>query len=290
MADRSATILQEVELLGGTSSARSDCHFFWIRNGERIGSKKSACVPGWIGTAVATEFAVIFYNCHKARGCFAAAGFTLVESVVAVAVIGVGVASTLGALTKFNSIASMSRNATGASAVVLNQVDLFQSMSPFNPQRTPPQIPVDPAGTYDMTVGTHTIAYKDPSTGVVSAQPDPWPVYREPARWTYADAAARTGASGFVASDIGQLAYESATQTYWRLTATAPTWTSDTTGGIIVKGTMTCTVTQISATPLVYGAVFTIGYQYLGRGPIWNTTTSRWEYQLSMAAIRTSDI
>jgi prepilin-type N-terminal cleavage/methylation domain-containing protein len=239
---------------------------------------------------------VIFYNCHKQRGRFAAAGFTLVESVVAVAVIGVGVASTLGALTKFNSIAAMSRNATGASAVVLNQVDLFQSMSPFNPQRTPPQIPVDPDGTYDMTAGalgvpvTHTIAYKDPSTGVVSTQPDPWPVYREPARWTYPDAAARTGASGFVASDIGQLAYESATQTYWRLTEAAPTWTSDTTGGIIVKGTMTCTVTKLSTTPLIYGAVFTIGYQYLGRGPILNTTTGRWEYQLSMAAIRTSDI
>ena len=33
-------------------------------------------------------------------------------------------------------------------------------------------------------------------------------------------------------------------QTYWRLRTTAPTWTQDTTGGIIVKGTMTCTVTE----------------------------------------------
>jgi prepilin-type N-terminal cleavage/methylation domain-containing protein len=237
---------------------------------------------------------VIFYKCHKARGRFAAAGFTLVESVVAVAVIGVGVASTLGALTKFNSIAAMSRNATGASAVVMNQVDLFQSMSPFNPQRNPPQIPVDPDGTYDMSAGavgvpvTHTIAYKDPSTGLVSTQPDPWPVYREPSRWTYLDAAARTGATGFVGSDVGQLAYESTTQTYWRLTSTTPSWASDTTGGIIVKGTMTCTVTKLSTTPPIFGAVFKIGYQYLGRGPIWNGT--RWEYQLSMPAIRTSDI
>jgi Tfp pilus assembly protein PilV len=223
-------------------------------------------------------------------GRFASSGFTLVEAVVAVSLIGVGVASTLGALTKFNSIAATSRNATGASAVVMNQVDLFQSMSPFNPQRTPPQIPQNADGTYDMSIGTHTIAYKDPSTGVVSAQPDPWPVYREPARWTYANAAARTGATGFVASDIGQLAYESLSQTYWRLTATTPTWTADTTGGIIVKGTMTCTVTRLSTTPLIFGAVFTIGYQYLGRGPIWNATTNRWEYQLSMSAIRTSDI
>ena len=80
--------------------------------------------------------------------------------------------------------------------------------------------------------------------------------------------------AGFVASDIGQLAYQSATQTYWRLTTTAPTWTSDTTGGIIVKGTMTCTVTKFPPRPsYVYGAVFTIGYQYLGRGPIWNAAT-----------------
>ena len=216
---------------------------------------------------------------------------------VAVAVIGVGVASTLGALTKFNQMAATSRNATGASAVLINQVDLFQSMSPFNPQRTPAQIPKDTdktPPTYDMTAGagTHTLAYKDPTTGVVSTQTDPWPVYREPARWTYADAAARTSASGFIASDIGQLAYQSDTQTYWRLTTTAPAWAADTTGGIIVKGTMTSTVTNIStaAMPNTYMAVFTIGYQYLGRGPTWNAARNRWEYQQSMIAIRTSDI
>jgi hypothetical protein len=37
-------------------------------------------------------------------------------------------------------------------------------------------------------------------------------------------------------------------------------------------------------------AVFTIGYQYMGRGPIWSTARNRWEYQQSMTAIRTSDI
>ena len=212
---------------------------------------------------------------------------------VAITLIGIGVASTIGALTKLNSIAATSRNATGASAVVMNQIDLFQSMSPFNPQKS--QIPKDPDNTpptYDMTVGSHTIAYKDPTTGVVSNQPDPWPVYREPARWTYANAAARTAAAGFVAADIDQLAYQSDTQTYWRLQTTAPTWIQDVTGGIIVKGTMTSTVTDISTTAMrnTYMVVFTIGYQYLGRGPIWNPTSGRWEYQFSMSAIRASDI
>ena len=145
------------------------------------------------------------------------------------------------------------------------------------------QIPKDYCNTpptYDMTAGavdvpvTHTLAYRDPTTGVVSTQTDPWPVYREPSRWTYADAAARTSATGFATSDIGQLAYQSDTQTYWRLQTTAPTWAQDTTGGIIVKGTMTSTVTDIStaAMPNTYKAVFTIGYQYLGKGPTWTRT------------------
>jgi type II secretory pathway pseudopilin PulG len=89
-----------------------------------------------VGTAVATEFAVIFYNCHRLRSCrsrLAARGFTLVEAVVSITLIGIGVASTLGALTKFNSIADMSRNGTGACAAVMNQIDLIQSDGPFNP-------------------------------------------------------------------------------------------------------------------------------------------------------------
>jgi len=240
-------------------------------------------------------------------------GFTLVEAVVAVTLIGIGVAVSLGALTKFNSTAAMSRNATGAEALLMNQIDLFQSMSPFNPQKTnndgTAQIPKDTVNTppsYDMTVGTHTIGYKDPTTGVVSNQADPWPVYREPSRWTYADDASRTAASGFALEDIGQLAFQRSDLSYWRLTTTAPTWTQDSTGGIIVRGTMTSTVTDISPNPFVsaaspgtapyiYRVVFTLGYTFGSRdggkgGPIWNATLSRWEYQVSMSVIRTSDI
>jgi hypothetical protein len=44
--------------------------------------------------------------------------------------------------------------------------------------------------------------------------------------WVYANAAARTGATGFVAGDIGRIAYQSDNGTYWRLTATTPTWAS----------------------------------------------------------------
>jgi len=45
-----------------------------------------------------------------------------------------------------------------------------------------------------------------------------------PHTWEYANAAARTGATGFVTADINKLALQTDDGTYWRLTATAPTW------------------------------------------------------------------
>src|SRR5882762_10883190 len=72
---------------------------------------------------------------QKAR---AAAAFSLVETMVSLSVLGIGIASTVGALTKFNSNASITRNATGAYAAVMNQIDLIQSDAPFNPQKTNP--------------------------------------------------------------------------------------------------------------------------------------------------------
>lgn len=45
-----------------------------------------------------------------------------------------------------------------------------------------------------------------------------------PYNWSYADAAARTGAGGFVSSDVGKLALQQSDDTLWMLTATTPTW------------------------------------------------------------------
>ena len=64
------------------------------------------------------------------------AGFTLAECLIGIAVLGIGLASTIGTLTKMNGMAATSRNTTGACQVLANQVDLFQSLSPFNPQKT----------------------------------------------------------------------------------------------------------------------------------------------------------
>jgi prepilin-type N-terminal cleavage/methylation domain-containing protein len=176
--------------------------------------------------------------------------FTLTELLVAVAVLGIGVASTVGALTRFNSLASTARNATGAYTVALNQVELFQSMSPFNPQKTnddgTPQIPKfiepnnNPGGfaSYDMSIGTHVIGYKDPVTGLTS---DKWPVYQ------YKDPSTNTI--------------------------------------IVVQGTLTVTVSAVPNTPNTYMAKVTVAYDYRNR-----TQANGNPYTFSMSTIRTSDI
>jgi prepilin-type N-terminal cleavage/methylation domain-containing protein len=114
---------------------------------------------------------VHFHNFHK-RSLRASTGFTMVECVVAIAVLGIGVASTIGGLTRMNSLAASARNTTGAYQVLENQVDLVQSISPFNPQKTTSliadpcsgsipaaQIPTDAChGSYPMYDMTTTAA------------------------------------------------------------------------------------------------------------------------------------
>jgi hypothetical protein len=56
--------------------------------------------------------------------------------------------------------------------------------------------------------------------------------------FSYADAAARTGAAGLVAGDVGKVAYQIDTGAYWRLTDDSPvTWVQI--GGTGVSGTIT---------------------------------------------------
>ena len=125
---------------------------------------------------LAVIITMIVRSIHN-RGTIGA--FTFVEALVAVSLIGIGVATSLTALLKVNSIACMARNATGAQTFAQNEIDKFLSYSPFNPQKTnltdgTPQIPKDPNNSppaYDLTLGTHTYTnvpiYKDPDNGVV---------------------------------------------------------------------------------------------------------------------------
>lgn len=102
-------------------------------------------------------------------------GFTMVEVLIAITLVGIGITSTVVALTKLNAFASTSRNATGAYAVAMNQIDAIQSAIPFNPQSG--QIPAilaqgthvdnvaiyqeDPNPTVAIVPGTRTTVVQD---------------------------------------------------------------------------------------------------------------------------------
>ena len=91
------------------------------------------------------------HNCHRVLP-HRSGGFTLVEAVVAVGVIGVAFTSCLGALALMNSIASISRNYTGAYVALEKRIDWALTASPFNPQSN--QFPVD--GSVQLAPGTYT--------------------------------------------------------------------------------------------------------------------------------------
>jgi prepilin-type N-terminal cleavage/methylation domain-containing protein len=125
---------------------------------------------------------VLFHTKHAGRaGKYQGrSGFTMVEVVVAIALIGIGLSTTIGALTKFNAYASQNRNATGAYAAAMNQIDAIQSATPFNP---PGQVPsvltlgvqapeavtiYQDANSNTIVAGMRTTAVADVSAGGVT--------------------------------------------------------------------------------------------------------------------------
>ena len=121
-----------------------------------------------IGSAWYEDCSIIkwmFHNFHNRNTHSRAwAAFTMVEVVVAIALIGIGLSTTIGSLTKFNAYASQTRNATGAYAATMNQIDAIQSATPFNP---PGQIPSV------LTVGVHpaeaVTIYQDANSNTIVA-------------------------------------------------------------------------------------------------------------------------
>jgi type II secretory pathway pseudopilin PulG len=129
------------------------------------------------GINIAINTIVTHRNTYVNRSQNDRGGFTLVEAVVSIALIGIGVASTLGALTKFNAIADMSRNGTGAYRAVMNQIDLIQSDGPFNPgkfnadgvtRQIPPELILDATRGGPLTQNNVVVyQYRDPSNNNV---------------------------------------------------------------------------------------------------------------------------
>jgi hypothetical protein len=82
----------------------------------------------------------------------------------------------------------------------------------------------NPGSYWKLTATTPTwVSYTPSSPNLTSS--DTVCVPMAP-KWTYANVAARTGATGFVAADVGKIAYQVDTQVYYTLTATTPTWTT----------------------------------------------------------------
>ncbi|HEY1582175.1 MAG TPA: type II secretion system protein, partial [Chthoniobacterales bacterium] len=75
-------------------------------------------------------------------------GFTLIEVLVATALLGILAGSSIWALSQANTYASIARLYTGAETVAQNQIDVIMTDGPFNPQYSPPEVPPS------LTLGT----------------------------------------------------------------------------------------------------------------------------------------
>ncbi len=96
-------------------------------------------------------------------------GFTLVEVVVAMAMVGIGIATVVTALTTLNSTASINRNYTGALSAGTFQIDKLLSDAPFKPttQDTNGNYIIPPVLTVGTTTANNIPVYQDPATGTV---------------------------------------------------------------------------------------------------------------------------
>ena len=107
----------------------------------------------------------------------------MVETVVAIALIGIGASTTIAALTRFNAFASESRNVTGAYAAALNQIDAIQSATPFNPPGQVPSVlavgihPAENVGIY-ADAGSQTIVWGTQTTTVADVSAGGITIYR----------------------------------------------------------------------------------------------------------------
>lgn len=95
------------------------------------------------------------------------AGFTLVEIMVALSVIGVGIATAVTALTNLNSLASVSRDYTGASSAAMYQIDKILSDAPFNPNPKDPNYNIPAVLTLGTTTEAGIPIYQDPDNGTI---------------------------------------------------------------------------------------------------------------------------
>ena len=180
------------------------------------------------------------------RWCHAA-GFTLVEVLCSLALLTLVVTTSIWALSQMNSTATANRIYTCAETLAQNEIDAFLTATPYSPRHIADDGTAYPRTATPLVPGALTIVANGTTPIVIPAcggtvtsgctnADGSITIYADPATWTYPNAAARTGATGFVASDIGKIAYQSDNGTYWRLTATTPAWISD--SSLLVKSNL----------------------------------------------------
>jgi prepilin-type N-terminal cleavage/methylation domain-containing protein len=96
-------------------------------------------------------------------------GFTIIEIMAAIGILGIASAGTIATLVQMNQNASLSRLRTGAGTVAQNQIDYLLSIQPYNPQKNqiPPELALGTRTTGSQATPTVPI-YTDPRTGQVS--------------------------------------------------------------------------------------------------------------------------
>lgn len=98
-------------------------------------------------------------------GALSRAGFTLVEIVIALGVLGVMTGGSYIGFNSINAYAVSSRLYSEAQAVAQNQIDLILSKGPFNVTSTPNKVPS--VLTLGTTTQSNVFVYNDPVSGQV---------------------------------------------------------------------------------------------------------------------------
>lgn len=182
------------------------------------------------------------------------------EVLVASGLIAIAFGSLLVGFTHMNRVASMSRNATGAYTAALKRIDWILAEGPFNPQKKQNPNCVDGILVCPRQIPEE----RDPNGELL--------VRLAPGTYTEANVAIYNDPP--MVGGVFQFLLPNAPPTF--------------------SGLMVTEIEDVSPTPgtapYFYRAKVTVSYQYLGRGPVWSPARNRWEYQLSMSTLRTSDI
>lgn len=85
-----------------------------------------------------------------------------------------------------------------------------------------------------------------------------------PFNWSYANAAARTGATGFVSSDVGKLAFQQDESSIWMLLTTAPVWGRTIPEATITQAGLLSAADKLAIATFAQGSVTIVGRNETG--------------------------